>query len=126
MAVSLRGRTHVATGAAVRPRLVFYKPPAIGKDVCDGWHWSFIRRSSATGCSSDDGTTIYRNVLRMQGSEDMAEFLVHEWMHSAGFSHGLNVDQDGKEKRNSVPIHTACLAVAFPVETEMAECANAL
>jgi hypothetical protein len=123
--VSIQRRVSVENGAAVHPRLAFYKPAAWGEDVCGGWHWGPIYQTSATGCTSKDGT-IWRNELRMQDAPDMAEFLVHEWMHAAGFQHGDNDDQETREKRNSVPIHVACLAVSFPDLTEMTRCSEAL
>jgi len=127
VSTSLRGKVDVGDGSAVRPRLLFYDPPYWGKDVCGGSHQGPFYQSISTGCTTPDGMTIRRSIPKMQGDPaDMAEFLVHEWMHAAGFGHGSNDDQEGREKRNSVPIHVACLAVAFPDNVEMAKCSQAL
>jgi hypothetical protein len=126
VSVSLRRKVDVGDGSEVRPRVVFYNPPSWGEDVCGGWHWGPFRQSISTGCTTRDGV-IRRSISKMQDDPaDMAEFLVHEWMHAAGFGHGDNDHQESREKRNSVPIHVACLAVAFPDDTEMAKCAQEL
>lgn len=123
IAASIRQRIEVGSGEPVRPRLIFYKPAYWGKDICGGAHWGPFYQTKSTGCTSNDGKTIYRNVVKMTDDEvDTAEFLVHEWLHAAGYKHGDNYNQCRQDKRNSVPIHVACLAAAFPNSAEMTEC----
>jgi hypothetical protein len=112
-------------GGVIRPTIVFYSPPWFGKDVCGGRSFG-PKRTSSTGCTSGDGLIIRRNIEKHspEGKYFM-EFLVHEWLHAADFEHGSNFKQCSREKRNSVPIHVACLAVAYPDLKEMAACALA-
>jgi hypothetical protein len=125
IAHTIRTRSHATKGTPVRPRLEFYKPFPWFWDRCGGFHFWPFYRSISTGCTKDtrDQPVILRNLLKQGNAEDTAEFLVHEWLHAAGYVHGSNDGQDTVEKRNSVPIHVACLAIAFPDAAEMNACA---
>jgi hypothetical protein len=127
IAQGLRTRTHATKGTPVRPQLGFYQPFPWFWDRCGGFHFWPFYRSISTGCTTGtpEHPVILRNLLKQGDAEDTAEFLVHEWLHAAGYVHGSNGGQDSVEKRNSVPIHVACLAIAFPEQGEMDACAAA-
>ena len=109
-------------GERVRPRLVFYSPPTIGRDVCGGWSWWFVRKTSTTGCTLSDGM-VYRSQRDFPSDPDiLAEFLLHEWMHVAGFGHEGNRNQCSQQKRNSVPIYVGCLSRASSDPEKVAAC----
>jgi len=105
-----------------QPKLMFYEPPIIGWDECNGFSFLNIITTSSTGCTNGDGF-IRKNINAIpQNSTELAAFLAHEWLHTAGYNHGGNSNQCSKKKRNSVPIYVGCLIEAYPDINKIENC----
>jgi hypothetical protein len=119
-----RTRLRPGTREVVRPKIAFYTPPAIGRDVCGGWSWGPLYRTKADGCYKNG--TVYASVAAVPKDPiALAGFLLHEWLHAADYVHGDNFDQCQVEKRNSVPIYINCISQAYPDTDAIAACALA-
>lgn len=121
IARAIRNARDIETGAPVGARLRFYRSPRTGRDECGGVSAPGLPTSS-TGCTDRHGV-IHRNV-RFQDAKvaKTSQFLVHEWLHAAGFGHGGNAGQCKKDKRNSVPIWVSCVATSDGSQSAVSAC----
>ena len=120
---AIQSKKHIKTSITVRPKLSFYMPPAWGKDICGGISAGFFKKTKSTGCTINGD--IYKNLLKIGDNPDVfMGFLVHEWLHSAGFGHGGNSKQCSKKKRNSVPIYVGCAAQNYLDNMELIKCSQ--
>jgi hypothetical protein len=108
--------------SGVQTDLDFYTPPSFGWDICGGFSTPW-RPTQSTGCTNATG--VHRSSLAApQSADDVAAFLVHEWLHVVGFGHGDNYNQCDTNKRNSVPIYTACILENLTNPSVSAECSS--
>ena len=120
----IRSMKNIRTSELVNPKLYFYTPPSWGWDECNGFSAVPFKRTSSTGCSNKNG--INKNLLALGDSyHTFSEFYIHEWLHAAGFGHGGNSKQCSKEKRNSVPIYTGCVAEQLLRGNDVKQCSEA-
>lgn len=120
----IKSRENIKNSALVSPKLSFYTPPVWGWDECSGFSAVPFKRTNSTGCSNKNG--ISKNLLALGDSyHTFSEFYIHEWLHAAGFGHGGNSNQCSKEKRNSVPIYTGCVAEQLLRGNDAKQCSEA-